>query len=119
MVELETLFCTKKSVHGGTLLKSVSAVGFSGKTFFLESVSFHRKIFGVTNLGLVLSICIVNAMVFKKLQFKTCSGSLFTKCYKSSIYYTFFPVKLVIKQMNYQKSKNYDYSLLVWSSLAV
>ena len=42
-------------VHGGIFLKS-----------FLESVSFHREMFGVTNFGLVLHICIVNAMIFVK-----------------------------------------------------
>ena len=53
-------------MHGGTLLKSVSAVGFSEKTFFWESVSFTRKLFCVTNFGLVLCICIINAMIFIK-----------------------------------------------------
>ena len=58
--------CTKIIVYGGTLLKSVSAVGLSEKSFFLESVSFHREMFCVTNFGLVLRICIVNAMIFTK-----------------------------------------------------
>ena len=53
-------------MHSGTLLKSVSAVGFSEKTSFWESVSFHREMFHVTNFELVLRICIVNAMIFIK-----------------------------------------------------
>ena len=48
------------------MLKSVSAVGFSKKTIFWESFSFHRELFWVTNFGLVLLICIVNAMIFIK-----------------------------------------------------
>ena len=51
-------------MHGGTLLKSVSAFGFSEKPSFWESVSFHREMFVVTSFGLVLRICIVNAMIF-------------------------------------------------------
>ena len=48
------------------MLKSVSAVGFSEKPSFWESVSFHREMFCATNFGLVRSICIVNAMIFIK-----------------------------------------------------
>ena len=66
MVKLKNLSCTKIIVHGGTLLKSVSAVGFSEKPSFWESVSFHREMFCVTNFLLVLRICIVNAMIFIK-----------------------------------------------------
>jgi len=58
--------CTKIIVHGETLLKSVSAVGFSEKPSFWESVSFHREMFSLTNFLLVLRICIVNAMIFIK-----------------------------------------------------
>ena len=36
-------------VLGGTLLKSVSAVKFSGTAAFLKSVSFYRKLYGATN----------------------------------------------------------------------
>ena len=43
---------------------SVSAVGFSEKPSFWESVSFHREMFYVTNFLLALRICIVNAMIF-------------------------------------------------------
>ena len=53
-------------MNGGTLLKSVSAVGFSEKPSFWESVSFCREMFCVTNFLLVLRICIVNAMIFSK-----------------------------------------------------
>ena len=53
-------------MHGGTLLKSVSAVGFSEKPSFWESVSFHREMLDVTNFGLALCICIVNAIIFIK-----------------------------------------------------
>ena len=66
MVKLKNLSCTKIIVHGGTLLKSVSAVGFSEKPSFWESVSFRREMFFVTNFLLVLRICIVNAMIFSK-----------------------------------------------------
>ena len=66
MVNLKNLSCTKIIVHGGTLLKSVSAVGFSEKPSFWESVSFRRTNFCVTNFLLVLRICIVNAMIFSK-----------------------------------------------------
>ena len=66
MVKLKNQFCTKIIVHGGTLLKSVSAVGFSEKPSFWESVSFRREMFCVTNFLLVLRICIVNAMIFSK-----------------------------------------------------
>ena len=52
--------------HGGTLLKSVSAVGFLEKPSFLESVSVHHKMFCFANFLLVLRICIVNAMIFIK-----------------------------------------------------
>ena len=48
-------------MHCGTLLKSVSAVGFLEKPSFWESVSFHREMF-----WLVLLIYIVNAMIFIK-----------------------------------------------------
>ena len=56
-------------MHCGTLLKSVSAVGFlkrKKKTSFWESVSFDREMFYVTNFWLVLRISIVNAMIFLK-----------------------------------------------------
>ena len=38
----------------------------SGKAAFLESVSFHSQMLGVTNFGLVLGDCIVIAMNFIK-----------------------------------------------------
>ena len=65
MVKLKNLSCTKIIV-GGTLLKSVSALGFLEKQSFWESVSFRREIFLVTNFLLVLRICIANAMIFIK-----------------------------------------------------
>ena len=66
MVKLKNLSCTKIIAHGRTLLKSVSAVGFTEKPSFLESVSFHGEMFCVTNFLLVLVICIVIAMIFIK-----------------------------------------------------
>ena len=48
----------------GILLKSVNAVGFSGKAIFLESVFFHSEMISVIIFGLVLGDCIVNAMIF-------------------------------------------------------
>ena len=53
-------------MHGGTWVKSVRAFGFSEKPTFWESVSFRREMFFVTNLLLVLRICIVNEMIFIK-----------------------------------------------------
>ena len=49
MVKLKNPFDTKIIMHGGTLFKSVSAVGFSEKPIFLESVFFDREMFCVTN----------------------------------------------------------------------
>ena len=66
MVQLKNMSCTKIIVYGGTLLKSVNAIGFLEKQSFWESVSFHCEMFSSTNFGLVLRICIVNAMIFTK-----------------------------------------------------
>ena len=66
MVKFKNQFCTKVIVHGGTLLKSVSAGRFLEKPRFWESVSFCREMFCVTNFLLVLRLCIVNAMFFIK-----------------------------------------------------
>ena len=43
-------------VLGGTLFKSskVSAVGFSSKPIFLESVSFHHEMLDVTIINLYM-----------------------------------------------------------------
>ena len=56
----------KKLVLFETLLKSVSAVGFSGKADFLESVCFYSQMLGATSFGLVLGDCVVIAMIFIK-----------------------------------------------------
>ena len=48
----------------GTLLKSVSAVGFSGKAAFLESVYFHSQMIGATSFGLVLGDHNVIVLIF-------------------------------------------------------
>ena len=58
-------------MHGGTLHKRVSAVGFSENPCFLESVSFDREMFSVTYFLLVLRICIVDAMIYIKQKQKT------------------------------------------------
>ena len=50
----------------GTLLQNVSAVGFSGKAAFLESVSFHIQMLGATNFGIVLGGCIFIALISLK-----------------------------------------------------
>ena len=42
----------------------VEQPGFSEKPNFLGSVSFKSEMFDVTNFGLVLRICIVDAMIF-------------------------------------------------------
>ena len=41
-------------VLSGTLLKSVSPVGFSGRAVFLETVSFYSQMFGANNFEVVL-----------------------------------------------------------------
>ena len=64
MVKLKNQFCTKIIVHGGTLLKSVSSIGFWEKLSFWDNVSFCLEMFCVTNFLLVLHISIVNAMIF-------------------------------------------------------
>ena len=81
MVKFEMISCTKIIEHGGTLFKSVRAVGFSEKKpSYWESVSFHSEMFDVTNCGLVLRICIINAMIFiKNKHWETCPGSVFYK----------------------------------------
>ena len=66
MVKFKNLSCTTIIMHGGTLLKSVSAVGFSEIPSFWESVSFQREMFCGNHFWLVLRICIVNAMNFIK-----------------------------------------------------
>ena len=55
-------------MYGGILLKIVSSVGFfeRKKQVFLESVSYHREMLCATNFGLVICICIVNAMILIK-----------------------------------------------------
>ena len=53
----------KKMVLGGTLL---SAVGFSGKANFLESVSVHLDIFYMNNFRLALIVCNVHVVIFIK-----------------------------------------------------
>ena len=66
MVWLKKLCCLKKLCVVGFGTKVESAVGFSGKPFFLESVSFHLESFDLTNFRLVLVICNVHAMIFIK-----------------------------------------------------
>ena len=44
----------EKIVFFWTLLKSVSAVGFSGKATVLESASFYSQMLGANIVGLVL-----------------------------------------------------------------
>ena len=49
-------------MHGGTLLKIVSAVRFSD--FFLLKMSlFNSNFFGATNFLIVLRICIFNTII--------------------------------------------------------
>ena len=45
-----------KAVLCWTLLKHVSAVGFSGKAAFVESVPVQSQMFGVINFELVLIV---------------------------------------------------------------
>ena len=44
----------------------ISAVGFSGKPIFLESVSFYLEMFDVTIIRLVLVVCNVHVVIFIK-----------------------------------------------------
>ena len=67
---LKGLSWTKIFLYGWTLLKSVCAVKFSEKPSFWESVYFQNEMFLVTNFGLVLRICIVNARIFIKKNYK-------------------------------------------------
>ena len=60
---VEKVVFNEKIVLFGTLLQSVSAVGFSGKAALLESVTFHSQMMGATNLVLVFGNCIVIAMI--------------------------------------------------------
>ena len=53
-----------------TLVKSLSAVGFSGGEKVFSSVSFHSKMLGLTNVGLVLRNCLVVAMIVIKIYCK-------------------------------------------------
>ena len=55
-----------KTMADETLLNNVSAVGFSGKSIIVSSVSFHHEMFCVTNFGLVLGVCIVHFVIFIK-----------------------------------------------------
>ena len=57
---------TKKWCCAGLCSKVVSAVGFSEKTIFLESVSFHHEMFDVTSFRLVLGVYIVHVVIFIK-----------------------------------------------------
>ena len=50
----------------GLCSKVVSAVGFSEKPIFLESVSFHHEMFDVTSFRLVLGVYIVHVVIFIK-----------------------------------------------------
>ena len=78
-------------MHGGTLLKNLSAVGFSEKPSFGESVSFYREVFGVTTFLIVLRICIANAINFlKKNISKHIQDQFFTICLSSSIFFIYF-----------------------------
>ena len=58
----------KKTVNIGQKRSKRSTTVNNGKKKlgFWESVSFHREMFGATSFGLVLQICIVNAMIFIK-----------------------------------------------------
>ena len=76
-------------VHGGTLLKSVSAVRFLGKPSIWESVSFHGEIFCVTNFGLVLCICIINARIFIKKNIDKLAQDQFLQLVKDHLYNKF------------------------------
>ena len=53
-------------MHDGTLLKSVSALIVLKKKTFSEGFFFHREMFDVTNIGLVLDVCIVHVVIFIK-----------------------------------------------------
>ena len=101
MVKLKKkTYCTKIIVHSGTLLKSVSAVGFSEKPSFWESVSSHWEMFGVTIFELVLPICIIKAMIFIKNKLV----NLFTIIF--SIKKIIFPSSLIKNNSSDKQSKH-------------
>ena len=69
----------------GTLLKSVSAVGFSGKAVFFGKCVFYSQMLGATNFGLVLGDCIGIAMIFINKYFEKLSRISFYELVKIPI----------------------------------
>ena len=106
MFKLINLSCIKIIVHGATLLKSVSKIRFSEKTIFWESVSFHREMFCVTIFGLVLRICIVNAMIFIKKNIDKLVQDQFLQPVKDHPYDKFGYVEKIMPCFFLQTRKN-------------
>ena len=57
------------------------------KSNYGEMVSFHRQMFYVTNCGLALSICMVNAMIFIKKNIDKLVQDQFLRIGKDNQYY--------------------------------
>ena len=60
----KTVLHKKKWCWVGLFPKVVREIWFSGKSIFLESVSFHLEIFYVNKFRLVLGICYVHVRIF-------------------------------------------------------
>ena len=93
-------------MHGWTLLKSVSAVGFTEKSSFLEIVSFHGETFCVTNFWLVLVISIVIAMIFIKKNIDKPVQDQFLQPVKEHPYDKFGYVEKIMPCFFFQTRKN-------------
>ena len=93
-------------MHGRTLLKSVSAVGFTEKPSFLESISFHGEMYCVTNFWLVLVICIVIAMIFIKKNIDKLVQDQFLQPVKDHPYDKFGYVGKIMPCVFFQTRKN-------------
>ena len=65
MVKLKKRCCTKKMVLGETLIESENALEFKiKKKNILLGLCFCSEAFGVTSFGLILSVCLINVMIF-------------------------------------------------------
>ena len=81
MIELKKTCCTKIIVPGGTLLETVSVVGYSErKEKIQENVCFYREMFWVNNFGLVRGVHIVLVLIFTNKIPHTGDTESFDRC---------------------------------------
>ena len=106
----------------GTLFKSVSTVGFSGKADFLESLSFHSQMQGATNCGLVLGDCIVIEMISIQKYIVKLSRISFVELLKIPITIIWAMLKKLclvffrqkrLKNVKFDKSETYTMTALI------